>query len=460
LGNVLENNKVDVEYLSGRVFMIRYILKKCLPEIIKKPLRSIEYKVARALKIPGYIILIKVWYYYGHLGFNKLIRYCKAKPGKFVSLDEYINLHPSLVEVIFRKTKNLFYSRPKFNETDSFELMRFEEQEYNQYAVAFNDAFVYGDSSIIVLKEDLVFYDIYSSKMRKRYRFSDGCIRYYKDKYLVHRGGEIVKEIKEGIWMGGNYSWNYFHFVFEFLIKYDAIKDINASAKVPILVDKVCRDVPQFLELINLLNVMNREIIYIDRWCLYHVEKLYYITCPNFIPPNFVNEKDIIPSDLLFDINSLMTLRSRLLKYGSNRIFPPKIFLSRKKASGRRSFNEEEVFDLLTEYGFSIVIPEELSAVEQISLFSKAEFIAGGSGAAFTNLLYCKRTCKAVIFAKNQLLFSGFSTIASAVGVDLRYITEESVNNCVPRNIHDPFTININNLRKIMNTLSLIEKKE
>lgn len=124
------------------------------------------------------------------------------------------------------------------------------------------------------------------------------------------------------------------------------------------------------------------------------------------------------------------------------------------KASGRRKFNEAEVIDVLQNFGFETVFPEELSFSEQISLFSHADFIIGGSGAAFTNLLFCNTSCKVIIFAKNTLPFSGFSTIASFVGFDLVYLTESSSYGEKNDNLHDSFVINTNKLIELIKTLN------
>lgn len=66
---------------------------------------------------------------------------------------------------------------------------------------------------------------------------------------------------------------------------------------------------------------------------------------------------------------------------------PKRIFLSRKNVR-RRIANEEELLPVLKKHGFVVLIPEELSILQQCLLFSQAEIIAGAYGAALCNSVY------------------------------------------------------------------------
>ncbi len=68
--------------------------------------------------------------------------------------------------------------------------------------------------------------------------------------------------------------------------------------------------------------------------------------------------------------------------------FAPNIFISRRKALGRRIINENEVIDALNPLGFSIYILEDMSYIEQVKLFAQAKIIVAPHGAGLTNLLF------------------------------------------------------------------------
>ena len=66
---------------------------------------------------------------------------------------------------------------------------------------------------------------------------------------------------------------------------------------------------------------------------------------------------------------------------------------------------------------------EELSLKEQISLISNAEVIAGPTGAAWTNLIFCREGAKCLCWMADEYgEFSAFSNLARVVGADLRYV--------------------------------------
>ena len=91
-----------------------------------------------------------------------------------------------------------------------------------------------------------------------------------------------------------------------------------------------------------------------------------------------------------------------------------KIFISRRKALGRRIANENEVIEALAPLGFATYILEEMSYIEQVKLFAQAQVIVAPHGAGLTNL----------IFADNPIileLFGGyvgreFANLARGVG--------------------------------------------
>ena len=191
-----------------------------------------------------------------------------------------------------------------------------------------------------------------------------------------------------------------------------------------------------------MFNNNNREMIALSKGERYKVKNLYHLSCPNLIPPNFVRDNDILPDDLAYDLEIISYLRNKLIPLSSKTDFPKRIYISRKKASGRRQFNENEIFDILKKKGFQTVFPENYSIIDQIAMFNNAELIIGGSGAAFTNLIFCKKTCKVIILAKNTLPFSGFSTIASMVGTKVVYYTERINKVEDMKDIHESFHIN------------------
>lgn len=75
-----------------------------------------------------------------------------------------------------------------------------------------------------------------------------------------------------------------------------------------------------------------------------------------------------------------------------------RLYLSRNNTVRRRIHNEiSEVWPWLSQHGFEYIEPEKLSVSEQLILFSQAEWIVGGSGAAMTNMIFMPIGSKIVI---------------------------------------------------------------
>jgi capsular polysaccharide biosynthesis protein len=53
--------------------------------------------------------------------------------------------------------------------------------------------------------------------------------------------------------------------------------------------------------------------------------------------------------------------------------FSAKIFISRRKAVGRRIINENDVIEALAPFGFVTYVLEEMSFLDQVKLFSQAK---------------------------------------------------------------------------------------
>jgi len=373
--------------------------------------------------------------------------------GKLISIKDILAGSTPDVEVLTCENVRLYYSFPMYELNIKNELHA--GRDYIQYAVRIKNAIVYGDSNLITISHNKVLYDLPFYDEFKRYQYTN-----YNSKIIKIKGNTVfywngtAGTMEKAIWMGGNFSWNYYHLLYEIAVKFLYLNILDIPLNIPVLVDQYCLTIPQYKELLNIANHKGYRLIGVDRQRRVQVGELIYINCPNLIPPNVKN--DAQPDDIQFNIKVLKDLRNYFLFYSSLKKFPKRIFISRKNASGRRRFNEDAVMQLLLELGFEAVFPESLSIADQISLFNQADWIIGGSGAAFTNLLFCSSSTKAIILSRAHFNFSGFSTIASALGIHLLYLTEEDTNKSMIRgNIHDPFEINITYLKEQLIKLGL-----
>jgi capsular polysaccharide biosynthesis protein len=70
------------------------------------------------------------------------------------------------------------------------------------------------------------------------------------------------------------------------------------------------------------------------------------------------------------------------------------------------------------EYNFELIDPSVMTFSEQVRTFSEAEAIVGAEGAGMANLAFCSEGSKAYFFGAKKHAFTGWQSIAAAVGCD------------------------------------------
>lgn len=295
-----------------------------------------------------------------------------------------------------------------------------------QYAALLRRAEVIGGSSAVLVSRQRALYDLREFDRERRFRYSDEGFHGYRGALCAVKRQGYGQDVARAIHLGGNYAWNYYHFVVEVLPRLRAIDALNLDPTIPLLIDQIHLEIPQHLALLTALNRDGRPLIAMQPGLRYRVAELYYASFPNLVVPNYHRTSQMRASDTRLDAAALAYARDGLRRHwaedaAARQPWPRRLYLSRKHASHRRKFNEDEVIAALAPLGVVAVRPEELSAAEQIAAFAAAEVVIGGSGAAFTNLLFCPPGCKALIIAKERLEVGLFSSLAAAGGVDLIY---------------------------------------
>jgi hypothetical protein len=130
------------------------------------------------------------------------------------------------------------------------------------------------------------------------------------------------------------------------------------------------------------------------------------------------------PTNYAIDLltNSLLPLRSTNTK---NHHY---VYVSRRLAKARKMVNESKLESELIGLGFKVVLLEQLTIAEQISIFYNAKVIVAGHGAGLTNLVFSKKeTLIYELFTSNHFEPSMFN-IAAYRGLLYQYIIYDSIN--------------------------------
>lgn len=93
-----------------------------------------------------------------------------------------------------------------------------------------------------------------------------------------------------------------------------------------------------------------------------------------------------------------------------------KIFMSRPSTTGRGCQNQSEVENIFRDAGFEIILPEQYSIPEQISITASATILAGFAGSATLNAIYSPLGQKKIIISSNSFTADNDFIISSVKG--------------------------------------------
>ncbi|SFC14067.1 Protein of unknown function [Marinospirillum celere] len=108
-----------------------------------------------------------------------------------------------------------------------------------------------------------------------------------------------------------------------------------------------------------------------------------------------------------------------------------KIYLSRRKSGStrRQLSNSADLEYALEKLGYKIVYPEQLSFPEQRKLFEKADILVAESGAALSNIVFCRRKTKLVVLQYSSYfeVNGGFISMGSLLDLECYEYNEHSI---------------------------------
>ncbi|WP_170426141.1 glycosyltransferase family 61 protein [Ruegeria arenilitoris] len=247
--------------------------------------------------------------------------------------------------------------------------------------------------------------------------------------------------IREGIHLFKEYEQNYFHFVLELGVKLSFIEEnMNIDPSVPLLVSD---DLPDSIyQIIERLKVEGRPVLRLKRNALYRVNKLYYLSDIAQIVDCYHREPT--DADCFFPRAEVLKLAKKMtVEAGDDNQMVRKIYLKRGPTY-RALVNEALIIDVLLKEGFEVVDTNGLSFQAQVDLFSTATTIIGPTGAAFTNLLWCKKkTNVLILYPRHPYSNTSFwNRIANIMELNLTFLNGRRTGKVLgEHSMHDDFLI-------------------
>lgn len=289
--------------------------------------------------------------------------------------------------------------------------------------------------------------------------YSTGNLIYHNSKKALTRFHHKKVRYKNILFMGGNGSFNYYHWLIEIIPKFLYINDeiLSKNNIDCIIFSSDVRKNKSFGEILKAILIdinLNIKIDFIEPNYDIYAENLFYMSTFNNIVFNSKNKLSDV-SYSYFCAKSLKNISEKLIGYYYSGVKEQtkrnKIFLARN-AEQVRSYNQDEVLSFFQEQGFIPVLLNNMSMQEQINIFQNADFIVGPSGAAWSNIIFCRSGTKMISWLPKSLeQFSSFSSLAKIFECDLHFL----ISNAIDENLmHSDYVVDINSLNELYGKLN------
>ena len=279
----------------------------------------------------------------------------------------------------------------------------------------------------------------------------------------IGEGGKLVLQLRRsypshvqrGAHLMHEYAGNYFHMVAELLPRLLAAEELGLDPSLPLLVQSELH--PNLRQLIEILNERDRQIIPLDNRKIYTAHELHFISDVASIQD--VYERPRLPEETV--------LHQRLTRRVAERVIaalapepPPnpwrRIYVRRGNYY-RAPLNEQLVEEFLLNEGFELVLVDGLSLAAQVILFRQAAVVVAPTGAAVTNVLWCRpgtRVC--VISAQHDAMplevWQQLCEIAGCMFSALR--CKRAYDRDDVHSLHDNFSVDLGDLREAVGRLT------
>lgn len=296
------------------------------------------------------------------------------------------------------------YKRTLHNQMPSECLPGYQSNEV--YLDVFKESYIYGNKFVIANRDSEVYQETLPTY-------------YHKPEFLWLDRKPFVRDalyendilrIDGPCAVISNSNWkNYWHWHAQCLTSVELLKKTGWWGKVKILVPPLT-DWRR-----NSLRALGIE----DSMCIKVKSNILYVD--TLIRPSFLNKTNQIymhPSvQGVFN-----TIKSTIVNADVEKKPGRKLYVARFDASARRLHNERQLADFLAMKGFEIVVPGELSYVDQVRVFSEASLVVGPHGAGLTNIGFCSEGAVIVeLFSEEFFYPEKFAYMAHASLNNLRY---------------------------------------
>lgn len=304
------------------------------------------------------------------------------------------------------------------------------------------DIVILDNSLLVLINKNLSMMEVYGDDLWLNFRLDKWPVAHnYHLAKIYLKNNKIFKRIKiykiekkltqinqKAILISSIKENNFFHWIFDTLIKLKLLENDPSLKKIPIILrDKLNNYQKKMLKIFDIKN----KIIYTNG-------KSFY--AKNLIIPT-------IPSPPIYSKPALMWLRNKFLN--NLKKIPSenkRIYISRSDASHRKIINDSEVSNFLKKYDFKTLILSDLNLEEQINNFRCADMIILPHGSGASHLLFAKKNCKVIELQSPSQINTMFCCLSKIIGCKYGFLVGEE-----KKNYNFNYYIDIKKLQKILN---------
>lgn len=275
------------------------------------------------------------------------------------------------------------------------------------------------------------------------------------DHILVETGPKSSTKVEPGISLISSCANNYAHWLTEQISRMYLIEQNPELQGLPLYINSGLY--PQLVESLELVTKGLYPIRTLPAGCRHETESLIVPSMlSSTLKHRFRPGECSSTLEATFHPEIFEYLRTRLLSQTPKTSLKNKrLWISRKqqlKPGQRRLLNSSELEMLFVQNGFEVIHPETMTFMDQMSLFSQADMIAGPAGAAMINLVFAPKEAKTLIFTKNhpQVNYYYFTNIAHTIGQDIAYVCGEPNKNIGLLGFETDFYIDLNAAKKAL----------
>lgn len=373
---------------------------------------------------------------------------------KIIWIDEEEYIIQFTLPKIVEMTLPWFKLKHKQQKTTKVKLPSIRLHKFKNVYVNVGNSLFYNDKTL--------FLERFQGVDQANARYSGGVLLAHNQKYALIENNQPKGVFKERtLFLGGNGSFNYFHWLIEILPKLMMLNNLEDNHIEAVAVSEKVLQIPSFkksLELIIQGLKKSLKIIYLGEIDSFKFEEIYFITSFNHVLINSRNntvEKNqgYLDKDILEEYSNFLIKAVSVQARNVQKEYPEKIFILRGGAVSfynKRNYNENEFRELALKYGVKPIYIEDYSFEDQVYLFRSAKLIIAPSGAVWSNLIFCRNNPICISsLPKEADSFTIYSTLASYFGVK-KYFMEASLKES---NIHGEQYIDLKQFQDLLEGL-------